>query len=396
MQRPVTPRFNVRLLSAGPFVTMVDRFALAPLLIPIASDFHVPLGSVAGAATAYYLVYGLASPFWGFVSDRFGRIRIIRFSLGLAAAGGVLSAIAPNVNLLIAARILDGMAICAVLPTALVYIGDMVPFNLRHSVIADVLAAVAVGTTVGSLGAGLFAHFLSWRLMFLVPALIAVLLVFAMKQLPESKPPAPGGPLNQLRLAVRRPWARFLILFAIPEGAMVLGFIVYFAPAIESTGTNPALAGLVVASYGVSVLIGTQIVRRIASKTPPWVPMVIGGAMAVAGYLVAALDQHVVAILCASMLIGGCYSFFHSTLQAWATDIAPDARGTAAALFVTGAFIGGALGAGIGAMLVQAHLYRELFLVAAALSVPVVIVAVLTRSRYPGATLPSETSAAAT
>lgn len=389
--------FNVRLLSAGPFVTMVDRFALAPLLIPIASDFHVPLGKVAGAATAYYLVYGLAQPFWGFVSDRFGRIRIIRLSLGMAGAGCILSATAPNVDLLIAARILDGMAVCAVLPTALVYIGDMVPFNLRHSVIADVLAAVAIGTTVGSLGAGLFAHFLSWRFMFLVPALIAVVLAFAMKQLPESSAVAPrGGPLGQLVQAVRRPWARFVILFAIPEGAMVLGFIVYFAPAIESTGTNPALAGLVVAPYGVAVLIGTQVVRRMASKVVPWVPMTIGGTMAVAGYLVAALDQHVVAILCASVLIGGCYSFFHSTMQAWATDIAPDVRGTAAALFVTGAFTGGALGTGIGAMLVQANLYRELFLVAAALSAPVVVIATLTRTRYPGTTLPSETGVSVT
>ncbi|MGH7765584.1 MAG: MFS transporter, partial [Candidatus Dormibacteraceae bacterium] len=196
----MTKRFSVRLLSAGPFVTMVDRFALAPLLIPIAADFHVSIGTVAGAATAYYFVYGLAQPFWGFLSDRFGRIRIIRFSLGMAAAGCVLSAIAPNVNLLIAARILDGIAVCAILPTALVYIGDMVPFNLRHSVIADVLAAVAVGTTVGSLGAGLFAHFLSWRLMFLVPAVIALLLVYAMGRLPESNASAPsGGPLAQLR-----------------------------------------------------------------------------------------------------------------------------------------------------------------------------------------------------
>jgi predicted MFS family arabinose efflux permease len=177
---------------------------------------------------------------------------------------------------------------------------------------------------------------------------------------------------------------------------MVLGFIVYFASAIESTGTNPALAGLVVAPYGVAVLIGTQIVRRMASKVAPWVPMSVGGAMAVAGYLVAALDQHVVAILCASVLIGGCYSFFHSTMQAWATDIAPDVRGTAAALFVTGAFTGGALGTGIGAMLVQAGLYRELFLFATALSVPVVIVATLARTRYPGTTLPSDAGDAVT
>ena len=113
--------------------------------------------------------------------------------------------------------------------------------------------------------------------------------------------------------------------------------------------------------------------------------MCVGGAMAVLGYLAAALDQHALTILLASVLIGGCYAVFHSTMQAWATDIAPEVRGTAASLFVTAAFTGGAIGTGLSAAFVQAHQYRNLFLGATALSVPVVITAVLTRARYPGA-----------
>ncbi len=117
--------------------------------------------------------------------------------------------------------------------------------------------------------------------------------------------------------------------------------------------------------------------------------------MAIGGYLVAALDQHLVAILLASILIGGCYSFMHSTLQAWATDIAPEVRGTAASLFVACAFTGGAVGTAFGAYLVQWSLYRELFLVGAAVSVPVVVVAAIARTRYRGTVLASEASTAA-
>lgn len=380
--------FNVRLLSAGPFVTMIDRFAVAPVLIPIALEFRAPVGAVAIAATAYYFAYGLAQPFWGFASDRAGRIRVIRISLAATAAACALSALAPNLDLLIGARILAGASVCAILPTALVYVGDLVPFNRRQAVIADVLAAVALGTAAGSLGAGLFAHYLSWRLIFVLTAVLAAVLAVAMGRLPESNVPRPtGGPFAQLRQAVRRPWARFVILFAIPEGAMVLGFLVFFAPALEATGTNPALAGLVVATYGGAVLAGTRVIKSIASSTPAWVPIGIGGAMGVAGYLAAALDQHVVAILLASVLIGGCYSFMHSTMQAWATEIAPEVRGTAAALFVTAAFTGGAIGSGLGAFFAQQHQYGRLFLVAAALSVPVVIVGGFTRARYPGSGL---------
>lgn len=382
---------NVRLLSAGPFVTMIDRFAVAPVLIPIALEFRAPVGAVAIAATAYYFAYGLAQPFWGFASDRFGRIRVIRISLAATAAACALSALAPNLDLLIAARILAGASVCAVLPTALVYLGDLVPFNRRQAVIADVLAAVAVGTAAGSLGAGLFAHYLSWRLFFGFIAVLAAAVAVAVGRLPESNPAVPaGGPFAQLRQALSRPWARFVILFAIPEGAMVLGFLVFFAPALEATGTNPALAGLVVATYGGAVLAGTRVIKSIASRTPAWVPIAIGGAMGIAGFVVAALDQHAVAFLLASVLIGGCYSFMHSTMQAWATEIAPEVRGTAAALFVTAAFTGGAIGSGLGALFAQQHQYGRLFLVAAALSVPVVVVGGLARSRYPGSGLAVE------
>ena len=375
---------------------MLDRFAIGPLLIPIALDMRVPIAAIAVAATAYLIAYGLGQPVWGFLSDRFGRIRIIRTGLGIAAAGCALSALASNVDLLIAARILTGVSICAILPTCLVYIGDRVPFQQRHAVIADVLAAVAIGTAVGSLAAGLLAHFLSWRLMFVIPAAIGAVVVYQLRRLPDSKAPAPiGGPFAQLKQALRRPWARFLILFALPEGAIVLGFLTYFAPALESSGTSAAVAGLVVATYGVAVLVFTQIVKRIAGSIPAWVPIIGGGAMAIGGYLVAGLDQHLVAIFLASVLIGGCYSFMHSTLQAWITDVAPEARGVATALFVALAFTGGGIGTAFGAYLVQWSLYRQLFFVAAALSVPVVVIAAIARTRYRGTVAVPEATIAA-
>src|SRR4029077_17824277 len=122
-------RFNVRLLSAGPFVTMIDRFAVAPVLIPIALEFRASVGAVAIAATAYYFAYGLAQPFWGFASDRAGRIPIIRISLAATPAPRAPSALATNLDFLIGARILAGASVCAVLPSALVYVGDMIPFK---------------------------------------------------------------------------------------------------------------------------------------------------------------------------------------------------------------------------------------------------------------------------
>src|SRR5207244_9977342 len=42
-----------RVLYLGPFATMADRFAVAPLLIPIAASFHLSLAAVSGAASLF-------------------------------------------------------------------------------------------------------------------------------------------------------------------------------------------------------------------------------------------------------------------------------------------------------------------------------------------------------
>jgi len=103
---------NVRLLSAGPFVTMINRFAVASALIPITVDFQAPVGEVAIPATAYYLACGLAQPFWALLG-RAGRIRVIRISLATTAAACTLPALAPNLDFLSAARASSPACPCA-------------------------------------------------------------------------------------------------------------------------------------------------------------------------------------------------------------------------------------------------------------------------------------------
>ena len=157
-------RGGPRLLYLGPFATMADRFAVAPLLIPIAASFHVSLAAVSGAASLYYLAYGLMPPLYGVLSDRFGRVRVIRVALVGTALADLISALSPNLTALLVARFITGGIACGVFPTTLVYLADRFPFKLRQQAITNVLVFVALGTTAGSLGAGLTAHLLSWRL----------------------------------------------------------------------------------------------------------------------------------------------------------------------------------------------------------------------------------------
>ncbi|HZV52303.1 MAG TPA: MFS transporter [Candidatus Dormibacteraeota bacterium] len=372
------------LLYAGPFIMYVDRFSMGPMLLPIARDLHQPLAAVAQAATAYFVLYGAMQVVYGLLSDRLGRVRLMRVASLGAGLAAILSAAAPNLAVLVAGRALTAALICSLFPSALTYIGDRFPFRVRQRAVADLLAVVAVGMTLANLGAGLLAAYASWRLGFLLPGIALLALAFALRWLPESLPdPGLERPLAQLRRLATRPWMVFLFLVTIPEGAAVLGFFTFLAPALEARGTSPGTAGAVVAVYGLAVLLATRAVKRLTTRVRPHLLIVIGGSALLLGFAVAALAQSVATILVAGVTCGLAYAVMHSTFQTWATEVAPESRGTATALFPTAAFLGAGLCTIATAGLADAGRYGELFWIGAAVTVPVVAIGAAGRWRFP-------------
>jgi len=82
------------------------------------------------------------------------------------------------------------------------------------------------------------------------------------------------------------------------------------------------------------------------------------------------------------VLLGAGWAFMHSTLQTWATDVAPAARATVVSLFATMLFCGSAVGTAISGPLVDAGRFHLVFLLAFVLAVPLVVAATWGRRRY--------------
>ncbi|MDP8901824.1 MAG: MFS transporter, partial [Actinomycetota bacterium] len=87
---------RLRLLRAAAFLSTFDRFAVGPMLVTIAADLRVSLEEVALVASLYYLLYGAMQPVWGMLSDKLGRVGVMRLALMAALVPGLLSALAPN------------------------------------------------------------------------------------------------------------------------------------------------------------------------------------------------------------------------------------------------------------------------------------------------------------
>ena len=334
-------RSAVRLLQAASATSAFDRFVVGPLLLSIAAQFDVTLEAAAATASWYFLCYGLSQPLWGLTSDRLGRVRTLRLTLALAAAGSVASALAPTLAVLVVVRAVTGACMAAAVPTGLIWVGDAIPFARRQRTLTDLNAATALGITAATALAGVLAAALSWRVAFLLPALSAAVLVVVLKRLPEPPRSAerPGGVLTVLR----HRWGTVVLALALVEGCALLGLLAYLAPALESTGSSPTAAGAVVGLYGVGLLVASRVVKRLAGRTPPGVFLAAGAAGLALAYTAVAIRQEPEVVGPAALLVGAAWASMHSTMQAWATEAVPAARAAMVSLFAGALFLGSGL-----------------------------------------------------
>lgn len=378
---PLTRR--LRLLQLAALTSTCDRFAIAPLLVVISLDLGTSLGAVAVVASIYYLAYGLMQPVWGLISDRVGRVRVMRIALLGATAGGIGSVVAPDLLTLGITRAVAGGSFAALIPATLVYVGDAWPADVRQRPLSDVLAASSLGTAAATAGAGLLADLVGWRAVPAATAAAAALLWFALARLPEpDRTPVTGGPWHSVAVVLRTRWALVVLALVLVEGAVVLGVLTYLAPAVQGLGNSATVAGLVAATFGAGALAWSRLVRRLVGRVPAAGLAAVGGGFLVAAWAVPAVAVTLPTVAVAGLLAGGAWAFLHSTLQAWVTEVVPQARATAVALFAAMLFLGSAAGTTLAAPLAESGAYGPLFLVGAATAVPLAVLAALGRTAY--------------
>ncbi|MCW2620883.1 MAG: transporter [Frankiales bacterium] len=379
LQRP-----HLRALQAVNTVSALDRAAIAPMLLVMAVDLDASVAQVTVAASLYFLSYGLLQPVWGIVLARLGTIRTLQIALVGAAAAGLLSAFAPGLLLLVVLRGVAGGFFGGAVPATLVYVGATVPVERRQQPLTDLMAGVAVGMTVATVTAGWAAELVTWRAMFAVTAVAAAALALYIGRLPEPpRPPAERRPVRVMARAAADRWVLLVLGLGFVEGVAITGSFTFVAPGVQhSSGAGAGLAGTVVAGYGVAVLVFSRVVRPLSARISTPTLLIIGGLCGALGFTVLAVSRGYVAGVVACVLLGGAWAFMHSTLQTWATSVAPTARAQVVPLFAACLFLGGSTGAALGGLLAGDGHYGALFTVSAALFLPLTVVAAATRRLY--------------
>ncbi len=379
--RPHTNRPPAAVALAA-FTSSVDRFGISPLLVIIATDFGVPLSAAVVLASIYYLTYGLSQPVWGMLSDKFGRLRIMRIALAGALVCGGASAFAPNLAVLTVLRGFTGGFFGAIIPASITFVGDTSAEYNRQSVMSDLMAAVAVGTALATAAAGILGEAFSWRIVFGLSAILALVCLVPLFRLNEPSRASTISIFAALSLSVKEKWALVVVALAFVEGALVLGLLTLLAPALEFQGVATSWAGLSVAAYGVATLAFSRLVRPLRVHLSAPRILGIGGALLTIGLGLVATYLSVATVVLAAVLFGGAWALMHTSLQAWATQVIPQARGIVVAFFAGSLFAGSSASSALAGALAEAGRWTLIFGIATPVAFGLTVIAVVAMNRY--------------
>ena len=174
-------------------MAFIDGSVLTVALPRLREDFGADFVSVQWVLNGYVLALASLTLIGGALADVYGRARMLALGCIIFGLASAACALAPSVTLLIAARVVQGIAAAIVTPASLALIGAVYPREERNQAIGVWAAASALTTAGGPILGGWLTENFGWPLVFWINpplALIAVVLLlgFAPEDRREKRP----------------------------------------------------------------------------------------------------------------------------------------------------------------------------------------------------------------
>jgi len=390
------PTLAIVLLSVAAFASAANMRVIDPLLVQLAGTFNVSVGEASMAATAFLLANGVFVLVHGPFGDRYGKMPVVAIACLTAALCCLLSALATSLAWLTLTRFLTGVTGSAIIPLAIAWLGDNVSYERRQATLARFLIGQTLGLMIGAALGGAIGDWLGWRSVFWVLAAIYVAagaaLFAVMRARPDLARPGEqgrGSMIAQMMTVLRRRWVITVVLVVALEGGTFWGAFTFVGADLHQRfDLGFAAIGLAVAAFGMGgfayVLVAPLLVRLLGERGL----CIWGGLGLGVAFAVMALAPTAEVEFAGIALSGISFYMLHNTLQTHGTQMAPEARGAAMALFALCLFVGQAIGVPIAAPIVDRWGAPPVFW-AAAVVLPLLafwFVAALRRHQFSGDT----------
>ncbi|MGF9662597.1 MFS transporter [Arthrobacter crystallopoietes] len=257
-QRPSSALRRVLVpLALAQFICSFAGSNMNVMINDMSEDLDTTVQGIQTAITIFLLVMAALMIPGGKLTDRYGRKRCLIVGLAVYGVGALISAVSPNLGVLIIGNsILEGVGTALLIPP--VYILTTLlftEFTSRARAFGAISAMGGVGAAAGPLIGGLITSALSWRAAFVFQALIIVVIILLSRHIKDPLPPDPtsvfdtgGAVLSAVGLilivmgilaADNNVWLMVSLLVA---GALVLLWFFLSVRAKERAGKEPLLS----------------------------------------------------------------------------------------------------------------------------------------------------------
>ncbi|RCX22521.1 multidrug resistance protein [Fontibacillus phaseoli] len=249
------------------FLDMMIYGMIVPILPKYASSLGASQTDIGLLFGSYAAVLFIATPIFGFLSDRIGRRGPMLWGLIGLAAATLLFAFAESFWMLIAARSLQGLAAAVTWTSGLAILADLYSSEERGKAMGLALSGQAAGILLGPTIGGWLYELGGYQLPFLFAAGLALvdglLRIFLLRDLPENKTSSFLSPFGLLR-------NRSLLLIT---GVVIIGAAVpsVLEPTLpihlqQEFGAKPGMIGMLFAIPTLAYGLATPVIGKLSSK----------------------------------------------------------------------------------------------------------------------------------
>ena len=204
--KPVTTSshrgWTLAIVSIALFMAALDNLVVGVALPSIRLDFGGSIESLEWTVNAYTLTFAVLLIAGAALGDRYGRKRMFTIGLAVFTVASIVAALAPSVEMLIAARALQGLGAAMVVPLTLTLLAEAFPAEKRGIALGIWAGVSGLGVALGPFVGGAVVEGIAWQWIFWLNVPIGLLLIpLAARLLTESHGPATRLDLPGLGLA---------------------------------------------------------------------------------------------------------------------------------------------------------------------------------------------------
>jgi len=253
----LSPRRLILPLALAQFICSFAGSNMNVMIADISDDLDTTVKGVQTAITLFLLIMAILMIPCSKLTDRWGRKRCFTWGLTLYGAGALLSAVSPNLGVLILGNsVLEGVGTALLIPPvyilATIWFTDLTKRAWAFGVISGL---GGIGAAAGPLIGGVITTGISWRAAFVFQAIVVATIIFLSRRLVDPLPPDPTRPFDAVG-AILSAVGMFCVVFGILQAgtnnvlfavflvlgvALLVGFFFYIR-AREHAGKEPLLS----------------------------------------------------------------------------------------------------------------------------------------------------------